>query len=109
MTATFDHVDRAPPHIRTIPGSGARGTTAELRFRVYDDSGMSREVLQVMKGKATIARIAVPMASVLYGRVYSAKWHVPRGQTPGLRLYCAVAIDPAGNRSARACSTFRIA
>jgi hypothetical protein len=109
VTATFDHVDRAPPHIRTIPGSGARGTTAELRFRVYDDSGMSREILQIMKGKATIARIDVPIASVLYGRVYSAHWRVPRGQTAGLRLYCAVAIDPAGNRSTRSCSSFRIA
>lgn len=108
VTATFDHVDRAPPHIRTIASSARPGTTAQLRFRVYDDSGMSRELLTILKGKVTIARVAVPIATVLYGRTYSARWHVPAGLTPGARLYCAVAIDQAGNRSTRSCSAFTV-
>jgi hypothetical protein len=108
VTATFAHVDRDPPHIRTIRASAHRGTRAELRFRVFDDSGMSREVLTILTGKVTIARIAVPMAAVLYGRIYSANWPVPGGLKPGVRLYCAVALDQAGNRSKRACSSLTV-
>jgi hypothetical protein len=108
VTATFDHVDRAPPNVRTIRGSAARGTTAELRYRVYDDSGKSRELLTILKGKLTIARISVSMSSVLYGRVYTARWRVPAGLKPGDRLYCAVATDQAGNHSKRSCSSFTI-
>jgi hypothetical protein len=108
VTADFAHVDRDPPHIRTIRTSAHRGARAELRFRVFDDSGMSRELLTILTGKVTLARIAVPMATVLYGRVYSARWPVPGGLKPGARLYCAVAIDKAGNRSKRSCSSLTV-
>ena len=108
VTARFDHVDRAPPRIRTSPASAARGTTALLRFRVYDDSGESRELLTVRKGTATIARIRVPMSKVRYGRVYSTRWRVPRSLAPGVQRYCAVATDAAGNQSKRSCSALRI-
>jgi hypothetical protein len=108
LTATFDHVDQAPPHIRTMPASAARGTTAVLRFRVFDDSGKSRELLTIVQGKRTIGRVAVPLAEVVYRRVYSALWRVPGKLTPGARRYCAIAIDEAGNRSTRSCSALRI-
>jgi hypothetical protein len=100
--------DRGPPHIRTIRGSGAQGATTQLRFRVYDDSGMTREVLTVLNGKATIGRVAVGMAVVHYTAVYSAAWRVPRKQRPGSRLYCAVAFDPSGHASKRVCSPFSV-
>ncbi len=108
VAATFDHLDREPPHIRTIRASGRPGTTVALHFRVFDDSGMSREVLTILTGKATIARITVPMTTVLYGRIYTASWHIPAHLAPRARLYCAIAIDPAGNRSTRACSSFTV-
>jgi hypothetical protein len=108
VTATFDHIDRDPPHIRTIRASARRGTRAELRYRVFDDSGMSRELLTILAGKVTIARIAVPLATVRYGRIYSAHWLVPGSLKPGAHVYCAVAIDRAGNRSKRSCSSVTI-
>ena len=58
VTATFAHVDREAPHLRTSPAAAKRGKTAALRFRVYDDSGRSRELLTIMQGKVTIGRVA---------------------------------------------------
>jgi Divergent InlB B-repeat domain len=108
VTATFDHVDRAPPHIRTIRASAAPGTKAALRFRVFDDSGKSRELLTIVQGKVTIGRVTVPLGPVQYGHTYTAHWPVPRGLKPGARQYCGVAIDGAGNRSTRSCSAFEV-
>ena len=61
VTATFSHLDRTAPHFRTIRASAAPGTTVDLRFRVFDDSGESRELLTIVQGRVTIARIAVPL------------------------------------------------
>ena len=108
VTATFDHIDTAAPHIRTIRASAAPGTTAALRFRVFDDSGESRELLTIVQGKATIGRVLVPLGPVHYRRTYTAHWHVPKALRPGERTYCGVAIDKAGNRSRRSCSAFRV-
>jgi hypothetical protein len=108
VTATFTHLDRAPPRLRTIPGTAARGKTADLRYRVSDDSGKSRELLTIMQGKTTIGRVAVPLAPVANGHTYTAHWRVPRGLRPGTRLYCGIAVDAAGNLSTRSCARFRI-
>ena len=54
VMATFTHLDRAAPHFRTIRASAVPGTTADLRFRVFDDSGESRELLTIVQGKVTI-------------------------------------------------------
>jgi hypothetical protein len=108
VTATFERVDSDPPHLRTIGGTAKRGSTAKLRFRVFDNSGESREVLTIMNGKSTIGRVTVPLAQVLYRHIYTASWHVPRGTSKGKHLYCGVATDKAGNRSKRSCSTLRV-
>jgi hypothetical protein len=108
VTATFSHLDRTAPHFRTIRASAAPGTTVDLRFRVFDDSGESRELLTIGQGRVTIARIAVPLRPVRYGHTYTAHWRVPRGLKPAPRSYCGIAIDKAGNRSTRSCSAFKI-
>ena len=108
VTATFDRVDRDPPHMRTIGGTARRGGMARLRFRVFDNSGESREVLTIMNGKSIIGRVAVPLAEVVYRHIYTASWHVPRGTAKGRHLYCGVAADKAGNRSTSSCSALRV-
>lgn len=108
VTATFTHVDRSPPHIRTLRASGAPGASVRLRFKVYDDSGRSRELLTVVQGKSAIGHVSVPLRTVLYRHVYTASWRVPTSAKRGAALYCAVAIDAAGNRSKRSCSAFTV-
>ncbi len=108
VMATFTHLDRAAPHLRTIRASAPPGKIADLRFRVFDDSGKSRELLTIVQGKVTIGRVTVRLGTVVYGKTYTAHWPVPRSLKPGARQYCGVAIDAAGNRSIRSCSAFKV-
>jgi hypothetical protein len=108
VTATFAHVDRDPPHIQTLRASAAPGASVRLRFRVYDDSGSSRELLTIQRGKTTLGRVSVPLAKVHYRRVYAALWRVPANARRGPGLFCAVASDAAGNKSKRSCSPFTV-
>jgi hypothetical protein len=106
VTARFD--DHTPPQLKTLPGSTHRGGKALLRYRVFDNSGKSREQLTVWNGTTRLALINVPLSPVVYRHVYSAPWRVPSHLTPGLRRFCAIAFDPAGNRSRRSCSALAI-
>jgi hypothetical protein len=108
VTATFTHADKDPPHIQTLRASGRPGASVSLRFRVYDDSGKSRELLTILRGKTTIGRVAVPLGQVRYRHLYTTAWRVPRNAKRGEDLYCAVAVDAAGNQSKRSCSAFRV-
>ena len=108
VTATFTHVDRQAPVIKTHSGSGARGALTQLRYRVYDDSGKSRELLTVLRGKATVGRVTVPLARVSSRRFATADWRVPKNAARGEDRYCAVAVDAAGNQSKRSCSAFTV-
>jgi len=108
VTATFTHVDRDPPRVQTLRASGAPGASVRLRFRVYDDSERSRELLTITQGKTTLGRVSVPLGPARYRQVYSAAWRVPAKAKKGAGLYCAVAIDASGNRSKRSCSTFTV-
>ena len=108
ITATFDRVDRVPPHVRTISGTAARGTIANLRFRVFDDSGKSRESLTILRGKVPVGRVTVPIKAVSAREVYAASWRVPTTMRRGKLTWCAVAFDQAGNGSKRSCSGLRI-
>jgi hypothetical protein len=108
VTATFRHLDRAAPHLRTMPATATPGKYAALRFRVFDDSGESSEVFTVLQGKKTIGRVTVPLGPVHYRQVYTAHWRVPAHTKPGLRLFCGVATDAAGNHSTRSCSALNV-
>ena len=108
VTAVFDHDDREPPLLRTLRGSARPGTTANLRYRVWDDSGKSRETLTILDGKAQLGRVIVPLHADEYRQVYAAHWHVPAGLKRGERLFCAVATDANGNASKRSCSAITV-
>jgi hypothetical protein len=108
VTAQFDHVDRDAPHLTTLPATAARGTIAQLRFRVYDDSFHSREAVTIMRGKLVVARVTVPLQHVHYRVIYTAGWPVPKRFPAGTQMWCAVATDAAGNASKRSCSMLRI-
>jgi Divergent InlB B-repeat domain len=108
VTATFAHVDRVAPHVQTLHGSGAPGASVQLRFKVYDDSGESRELLTISQGTTTIGHVTVPLRRVHYRHVYTAAWRIPKNARRGDALYCAVATDAAGNHSKRSCSAFTV-
>lgn len=108
LTATFDRLDRSPPHVSTLRASAKHGTTAQLRFRVWDDSGKSREELTVLDGKLKLMQRQVPLRTVIYRHVYSVGWRVPADLHPGVMRFCAVGVDEVGNRSVKSCSALAI-
>jgi hypothetical protein len=104
VTARFDHVDRAPPIVSTLHTAARRGATALLRYRIFDDSGMSRVSVLVIDGKRRLASIAVPLGPVAYRRIYSVPWKVPVKEKPGNKTFCVTGTDAAGNVGKRSCS-----
>jgi hypothetical protein len=104
VTATFDHVDREPPHVSTLRASARHGTRVGLRFRIWDDSGKTRETLTVWRAKTKLATIDVPLLPIVYRQVYTVRWRVPAKLRSFRGKFCLVGIDEAGNRSKRSCS-----
>jgi hypothetical protein len=104
VTATFDHIDREPPHVSTLRATARHGTRVGLRFRIWDDSGKTREVLTVWKAKRKLVTIKVPLLPIVYRQVYTVRWRVPAKLRSFRGKFCAIGIDEAGNRSKRSCS-----
>ncbi len=79
-----------------------------IRYRVSDDSGMSKERVTVFRARRLLATIASPLdraeARTLY---YYVKWRVP-ALTKGRLRACVRATDPAGNRSKTSCAALRV-
>jgi len=106
VTATF--ADPRRPFVDALPGAVARGTATYLRFRAWDSSGKSRELLTVEHGTAVLAHAKVPLRRVSYARVESLRWLVARTAPGGVAQFCAVAIDRAGKHSPKSCAPIRI-
>lgn len=106
-SATFGRVaDPTPPRVRALASSGELGRIVQLRYRVVEASGRSRETATVHRGARWLATIAGPMHAVEPDALfYFVPWRsTARG---GLR-FCVVSSDAAGNRSARSCAPLRI-
>jgi hypothetical protein len=96
--------DILAPFPQPQQATGHRGRPMTLTYRLYDDSGKSSAVLQVLprKGRA-LATFTVPLRRVDFQTVYSLVWNVPRTVKPGQLRLCMTATDPSGNRSKRGC------
>ncbi|HZR93255.1 MAG TPA: hypothetical protein VFA44_12715 [Gaiellaceae bacterium] len=108
VTAGFGRLDHSPPRARPIAGTARAGTTARLFFTVSDDSGRSRVLVTVVRGTRTLFRFQGGMRAVAPGQRYSVRWRVPRTLAAGADRLCVVAVDAAGNRSARRCAAFTV-
>ena len=82
----------------------------KIRYRVSDDSGMSKERVSVYRGRRLLASIESPLdradAQALY---YYVRWRVPRVLRRGGLRSCVRATDAAGNRSKTSCAALRVA
>lgn len=100
-------VDTTPPRAHALSSSGWLGLTARLRFQVSDNSGKTREQLSVYSRSTVIHRIATSLSPSKPGAIYSVGWHVPTKPVLPLK-FCIVAIDAAGNASARSCARISV-
>ena len=98
--------DRVPPNLKALDSRGKSGKKAKLRYRVSDDSGESRERLQVFRHGDVIADITTVFGEST-GGPYFVVWKVPRSVKGKLR-FCIVSQDRAGNNSAPSCADLKI-
>jgi hypothetical protein len=96
------------PAAAPVSSSGVAGHSMKLQYTVFDDSGRSAVVLQVVAGTAHVATIDVPLARVVALRTYTVPWRVPAALPPGAVRLCVTARDPAGNKSRRYCTALDI-
>jgi uncharacterized repeat protein (TIGR01451 family) len=102
--------DTRPPTVRALASSGKPGKPARLRYRVSDDSGMSREEVTIYRRGRRLKRIASSLdaadaRAVVY---YFVTWKVPKKIPRGVLRFCVRATDAAGNRSRPSCAPLRV-
>lgn len=95
--------DLARPRVRALTSAGRRGGIARLRYTVADDSGLTRERVQIYRGTRLVATRRTALAPSSAGIVYWTRWTVPRRLHGPLR-FCVRAWDEAGNASLRRCA-----
>ncbi len=99
--------DLTRPRLRALPSLGRRGRVAELQYSVWDDSGFTRERIQVFRGSRLLHVKSTSFAPSEPGVAYWAGWRVPR-RLAGRVRFCVQAWDEAGNASPRDCARLRL-
>jgi hypothetical protein len=105
--ATFGRVaDPTPPRVKALASGGELGRIAQLRYRVVEASGRSRETATVFRGSRRLATVDARMHTVDPDALfYFIRW---RSTARGKLRFCVVSTDVAGNRSQPSCAPLRI-
>ena len=96
-------IDRVRPTVRAFAARGRYGGRLRLIYRVNDNSGRTRERVQVFRRSRRIR--SIPTAWGIPG-TYNVRWRAPRGGS-GYR-FCVRAFDPRGNSSRLSCAPIRL-
>ncbi|HET6829792.1 MAG TPA: S8 family serine peptidase [Solirubrobacterales bacterium] len=98
--------DNDPPNVRALRSKGKSGKKAKLKYRTSDDSGETRERLQVVRRGKVIEDITTRFGPAT-GKTYFVVWKVPK-RVKGKMKFCVVSQDRAGNNSASSCAKLKI-
>jgi uncharacterized repeat protein (TIGR01451 family) len=96
--------DKKAPTSLAVDSSARRGSTAKLKFRIYDDHGVAKALTTIRRGGRLVANANTGFGPVAYGTTYFVGWHVPAKATTGIYTFCVVAVDKAGNKSRASCA-----
>jgi hypothetical protein len=100
--------DKHAPRVQALPGTIRPGKKVQLRYRVSDDSGRSREVVRVYgRNYFLYANIVSPLERAR-GAVDSVSWTVPRILDENKLRFCVLARDRTGNASKASCAGLRV-
>lgn len=100
--------DTTSPIVTALPSAGKRGTTIRLRYRVSDNSGVTREAVAIYRGKTLLKRWASLKYGEAKGKVYFVNFPPPAGFAGSYR-FCVQSQDRAGNLSKISCASLKIA
>lgn len=106
-SATFGRVaDPIAPRVKALASEGERGDVVQLRYRVVEAGGASRETAVVFRGSRRLATIPGRLHAVEPDTLfYFLPW---RGTVAGTLRFCVVSTDTAGNRSKPSCAPLHI-
>ena len=103
---TPETVDIAGPVVRALPASGRAGSTVALRASARDNSGAAATLrLSISRNGRTLKTLSLPARAD--GGIVRARWRAPKALR-GELVFCATAMDAAGNESTRTCTTLRL-
>jgi hypothetical protein len=102
--------DTHRPSTFVAAATGRAGRTLSLRYQAWDDSGRARvRVTVTTSAGRALASLPVAMRDVRQGAWYAVRWHAPATLGRATLAVCAVATDPAGNRSRPSCGKLALA
>jgi hypothetical protein len=106
-SATFGRVaDPTPPRVKALASDGERGETVQLRYRLVEAGGKSREDAAVFRGRRRLATITGRLHEVDPDALfYFLPW---RSTARGKLRFCITSTDAAGNRSQASCAPLHI-
>ena len=106
-SATFGRVaDPTPPRVTALASKGERGEIAQLRYRVVEAAGRSRETAAIFRGQRRLAAITGrPHEVDPEALFYFLPW---RSTARGKLRFCVTSTDAAGNRSQASCAPLHI-
>ena len=99
--------DVTGPSVAALPSAGRRGGPVRLRYRVSDDSGLTRERIDIFRSGRRVAILRTPFAPSGPGVVFWATWRLPV-KAAGRWTFCVRAWDPVGHTSPRRCAPLRV-
>jgi Subtilase family len=100
--------DRTRPTARALPARGRRGRIVRLRYRVFDNTGTTRELVTVRRRAKVVRRFRTRFGPTgARGRVYFVRWRAPR-RGAGPWRFCVRAWDRTGNQSRLSCARIRL-
>ncbi|HEX7627154.1 MAG TPA: hypothetical protein VF379_08840, partial [Gaiellaceae bacterium] len=100
--------DKKAPTSRAVNSAGVRGSTAKLRFKIYDDRGVAKALTTVKHNGRLVGTASTGFGPVAYGSTYYVGWHVPATAAKGTYTFCVVAVDHAGNHSHASCAALAV-
>jgi hypothetical protein len=106
-SATFGRVtDPTPPRVRALASGGQHRRVAQLRYRVVEASGRSRETAMIFRGARRLGTVSSRLHTVDPDALfYFIPW---RSTARGKLRFCVVSTDLAGNRSKQSCAPLTI-
>jgi uncharacterized repeat protein (TIGR01451 family) len=103
-TTSTKKTDKKAPSSQALSSSGRRGHAAQLRLKIYDDSGVAKAVATVKRNGKAVATAKTGFGPVAYGGIYYVGWNVPLSAPMGRYTFCVVALDRAAHQSRTTCA-----
>ncbi len=101
--------DIKAPYAYPSPTTVTPGKSAQLSFRLLDDSSRAAATLTVTAGGTNVTTIPWPLGPTNYPNSLQVTWSVPANVPSKGLQFCIVATDAAGNLSTPTCTALKVA